>query len=610
MCGIAGAINLPEIVKAKELLKHRGPDSFGIYEENNVCLIHRRLAILDLTLAGHQPMLFEDLVIVYNGEIYNFLEIKNDLINHGYIFDSLTDTEVVLKAYHCWGRECVSKFNGMFAFCIYNKAKNSFFIARDKIGIKPLYYYHVDDVFAFGSELKVFPKNILKWNEKSLIQFLVLSYIPAPSSVYDSVFKLEPGCFLEFEKERLSITRYWSSLDTSTHNKYEISDYNQALNLVEGELKKSVKMQMVADVNIGCFLSGGVDSSLMAALAQQNSVQPIETYSMGFPEKEYDESGYAKDVADHLKTNHHTLHFTPHDLLELIDDYDFYFDEPFGDSASLPLSILCKKAKEQGITVALSGDGGDELFLGYDRYTFATKYFDMFKNKSKFLRTVISTGFSLSKNDKALKMIYPVKNPSLLNFYQLMYTCIKPWDLNEALMPGVLEKNFNTEEVSVFDILNLNKDISISNEKDLSNLDILRNLPDDMLTKSDRASMRFSLELRVPLLDSNVVEISRAISNDLLLKDGVKKSILKDILNKYVPKTLIDRPKKGFTVPLMEWFRGELKGEILALKDGLPEFINKRYVEKLVNEHINQGRNHSYTLWNLLRLKKFITKEE
>ncbi|MEJ5963286.1 asparagine synthase (glutamine-hydrolyzing) [Pedobacter immunditicola] len=606
MCGIAGAVNLPEIKKAREVLTHRGPDSFGVYEQENICLVHRRLAIVDLSEGGHQPMFYKDLIITFNGEIYNFQAIKQELISNGYSFDSNSDTEVIIKAFDCWGNKCLLKFNGMFAFCIYNTSTRSFFIARDKIGIKPLYYYHKDDIFAFGSELKVFPNTILaRKNEKALLQFLVLGYITAPASAYENVFKLEPGSYLEYKDAQLRITKYWSPIDKSTHQHYHITRYENALDTVEQVLQRAVKMQMVADVNVGCFLSGGIDSSLIAALAQKNSKTPIKTYAMAFKEKGFDESGYAREVAKHLKTDHHTLTFSPDDLLELVNDFDYYFDEPFGDFASLPLSILCKKAREHGITVALSGDGGDELFLGYERYSFATRYYHLFKNQPKLMRQLLVEGLKLSKNEKALKMVYPISNPSLLNFYQVYATSLKPWDIGQAIDKDFLREIYGKEDINIQDILDIAPDFKIENEKDLSNIDILWNLPDEMLTKSDRASMRFSLELRVPLLDANLMEISRAIPNDLLLKGGVKKSILKDILAKHVPKQLFDRPKRGFSVPMSLWFRNQLKSELMDLTQGLPDFIQKGYVNQLVHEHLNLGRNHSYTLWNLMRIKKF-----
>lgn len=484
-------------------------------------------------------------------------------------------------------------------------------MARDKIGIKPLYYYHQENVFAFGSELKVFPSSILSHkNEKALLQFLVLGYITAPHSAYQNVYKLAPGSYLEYQNGDLNITKYWSAIDQSTHSPYQINTYQHALDLVEEELQRAVDMQMVADVNVGCFLSGGVDSSLLAALAQKTAPKPIKTYAMGFKEQGFDESGYATAVARHLKTDHQNLSFEPEDLLELITDFDFYFDEPFGDFASLPLSILCKKAKEQGITVALSGDGGDELFLGYERYTFATRFYGLFKNKPEFLRHWFTRLLRRTNNEKAIKMIYPINHPALLNFYQVYATSVKPWDLALVVDKDFLRKHFGKENISMNDILDIPADFPLKNEKDLSNIDLLWNLPDEMLTKSDRASMRFSLELRVPMLDANLIEISRTIPNRLLLKDGVKKSILKDILAKHVPKALFDRPKRGFSVPMALWFRNELKGELLTLNEGLPSFINKGYVNQLIREHLYLNRNHSYTLWNLMRIKKFYSIHE
>ena len=611
MCGIAGAVNMPAIIRAKEVLEHRGPDSFGIYQEQDVCLVHRRLAIVDLSDAGHQPMFFKDLVITFNGEIYNFHAIRDELVKKGYSFHSHSDTEVILKAFDCWGNLCLSKFNGMFAFCIFNTRTKSFFVARDKIGIKPLYYYHRENVFAFGSELKVFPSSILSHkNEKALLQFLVLGYITAPHSAYQNVYKLAPGSYLEYKNGEINITKYWSPIDQSNHHPYQINNYQHALKVVEDELQRAVEMQMIADVNVGCFLSGGVDSSLIAALAQKTSPVPIKTYAMGFKEQGFDESGYATLVAGHLNTVHQNLTFEPEDLLELITDFDFYFDEPFGDFASLPLSILCKKAREQGIIVALSGDGGDELFLGYERYSFASRFHGLFKNKPEFLRHWFTSALRLTNKEKALKMIHPINNPTLLNFYQVYATSIKPWDLASVVSKDFLMKHFGKENIAINDILDIPANFPLENEKDLSNIDLLWNLPDEMLTKSDRASMRFSLELRVPMLDANLIEISRAIPNHLLLKDGVKKSILKDILAKHVPKALFDRPKRGFSVPIALWFRNELKGELLTLTEGLPSFINKDYVDQLIHEHIHLNRNHSYTLWNLMRIKKFYSIHE
>uniref|UniRef100_UPI003D7F99AE asparagine synthetase B family protein n=1 Tax=Pedobacter sp. TaxID=1411316 RepID=UPI003D7F99AE len=458
--------------------------------------------------------------------------------------------------------------------------------------------------------LKVFPSSILAHkNEKALLQFLVLGYITAPDSAYQNVYKLEPGCYLEYKKGKLLITRYWSVIDQTTHNPYFVKDYQHALKIVEEELQRAVEMQMMADVNVGCFLSGGVDSSLIAALAQKSSPVPIKTYSMGFKEQGFDESGYATAVAKHLKTDHQNLSFEPEDLLDLITNFDFYFDEPFGDFASLPLSILCKKAKEQGITVALSGDGGDELFLGYERYTFATRFYRLFKDKPEILRQLFAGALRLTQQEKALKMVFPIKKPTLLNFYQVYATTIKPWDLQMMVDKVFIKQHFGKEDITFTDILPIPKTLALENEKDLSNIDLLWNLPDEMLTKSDRASMRFSLELRVPMLDANLIEISRAIPHHLLLKDGIKKSILKDILAKHVPKALFDRPKRGFSVPIGLWFRNELKAELLELNQGLPAFLNKAYVDRLIHEHLYLHKNHTYTLWNLMRIKKFYSHQ-
>lgn len=606
MCGIAGAVNYPEIETKHDLLQHRGPDSFGIWEKDEVCMVHRRLAILDLSQAGHQPMEFENLVISFNGEIYNYQAIRKELIANGYQFHSETDTEVILKAYHFWGKESVKKLNGMFAFCIYNTETKNIFVARDHVGIKPLYYGFQNNIFVFGSELKIFPEAMKREkDEAALIKFLVLSYIPAPDSAYKSIKKLKPGCTLEFHNGKINIENFWNYNEPSTHlESFKIETYEQAVQLTEEKLIKSVKQQMIADVPIGSFLSGGVDSSLITALAQKQSKTPIKTFGMGFPVKDLDESPYAAEVAKHLKTDHTTLMFTHHELMELLPDYDFYFDEPFGDTASLPLSILCKKAREAGITVALSGDGGDEFFLGYDRYEFAPKYSKLFSKNPSMFRGLLGSAMQISGVDKAKKMATAVKDPSVLNFYQVLSTCIKPWDIPDAIVPEVLEKEFGKKTLTILDILDL-QNPKANTAADLAKIDISYNLPDDMLVKADRASMRFSLEMRVPIIDREIMELSAAIPEHFHLKNG-KKSILKDILYKYVPRELIERPKRGFTVPLAHWFRNELKGELEDLADDLPSFIKKEFVLKLVAEHL-KGYNHSYTLWNLMRIKKFMS---
>lgn len=604
MCGIAGSVNYPDLKDHHALMTHRGPDSYGIWEHENICLLHRRLAILDLSAAGHQPMEFDNLVITYNGEIYNYVEIRSELLRSGYSFDSETDTEVILKAVHKWGKEAVNKLNGMFAFCIYNKKDGSLFIARDHAGIKPLYYGFLNDTFVFASELKIFPEFMrAEKNESALIKFLVLSYIPAPDTAFAHIRKLEPGCWLEFSTGNISITRYWSYDDPASHrSQYDVESFSQAVEMTEQKLIESVERQMVADVPVGSFLSGGVDSSLVTALAQKISKKPVQTFGMGFPVKELDESPHAAAVAKHLKTDHTTLMFTPDELLELLPDYDFYFDEPFGDTASLPLSILCKKAREAGITVALSGDGGDEFFLGYERYDFAPKYSALFSKNPRFLRGIAAASLKASGKDKAIKIAPAVKNPKVINFYQLLYTCIKPWDLPHAIDSEMLNSFSGNPENVIFEALNLPAS-NPRTARELAEIDIKRNLPDDMLVKADRASMRFSLEMRVPIIDREIMELSAAIPQEFHLKNG-KKSVLKEILYKYVPREIIDRPKRGFEVPVAHWFRNELRGELDNLKHNLPDFVKESFVDKIVSEHL-KGYNHSYTLWNLMRLNKF-----
>lgn len=603
MCSILGYFNtklsFKEIVKQNLAMSHRGPDNSTI-REYKICdkilyLGHNRLSIQDLATHANQPMENERFVIVFNGEIYNHLELRSEC---EHIWRTTSDTETLLELFSKFGVEkTLKKLIGMFAIGLFDKVEQKLYLIRDRVGIKPLYYTLQDGEFAFASELKGFAPHLKQNNSnKALIQFMTLGYIPNENSYYECIYKLPPAHFLELKIDNLElkINKYWNL----SKEKIDIS-YDEAVQETERLIRSSIKYRLLADVEVGSFLSGGVDSSLVSAIMQQESNTKIKTFSIGFEDKAYDESVYAKEVAKHIGSDHYEYKFGVEDVFNLLEKFDNYYDEPFGDASSLPMMLLSQKTKEQ-VTVALSGDGGDELFLGYDRYFLANNYYNKLSKLPQTVRNILSVIGKYSRQDKLQKMSYPLKNLSEQNLYALLYSSTKPWELKNLFDSDFLVESFGKLDLSLLDILQY--DLNGDDLKDsLSRLDFHRYLPDDILTKVDRASMVYSLEARVPLLDHRVVEFAYSLPTNLKLQNGPK-SILKEILYKQVPKELIERPKKGFSVPLKHWFRDELKGVVYEKINSLDDRFNKKYLMKIFNEH-QKGRNFEYVLWNILRLK-------
>lgn len=600
MCSILGYVNTKlsyyEIVNLNKSMSQRGPDNSSIKEyrfnDTNLYFAHNRLAIQDLDVKANQPMESERYVIVFNGEIYNHLELRKDLKSN---FLTHSDTETLLALFNRFGiKETISKLIGMFAISLFDKKENKIYLIRDRVGIKPIYWTYQDNEFSFSSELKGFSSHLKQVeNDKSLIQFMSLGYIPKNNSYYENIYKLEAGRILVFNGDSINISKYWD-LPTKI---LDIS-YEDALNKTEELIKSSIKYRLLSDVEVGAFLSGGVDSSLVTALMQKISKNNIKTFSIGFEDKKYDESIYAKEVASFLKTDHYEYKFNASDALELINDFDVAYDEPFGDASSLPMMLLSKETKKH-VTVALSGDGGDELFTGYERYFLTENYYNKFSKIPQFGRTLLSNIFKYSNIDKLEKIAYPLKNLSHINLYSVLNTSVKPWELD-----SIFEKDFiysvYKNKINFLDLEEINMKFNSIN--DFSRFDFKRYLPDDILTKVDRASMAYSLEARVPLLDHRIVEFAYSLPTKLKLQKG-KKSILKEILYTHVPKELIDRPKKGFSVPLQHWFRKELKEVLFDKIERLDERFNKKQIIKIANMHIYQNKNYEYILWNLMRVR-------
>ena len=595
MCGIYGSTKFyaeHEIIEKLNRVKFRGPDNVGfLVLDEKIILGHNRLAILDLDSRSNQPFKYLNLWITFNGEIYNYRDLKIDLINLGYEFQTTSDTEVICASYLHWGKDCVKKFNGMFSFVIYDKENNVLFGSRDRFGKKPFYYVKKGDWFEFASQpSQIQIGNKLTINDRSVSQFLTWHNIPEPFSIFNEVKKLPAASSFtyDFVTNDFNIFKYW---DLELNN-IVYSNYDDAKTDLRELLLDATNVRMIADVPIGVFLSGGIDSSLIASLAQSITSNPINTFSIKFNEAEFDESTHARDIANYLKTNHTTITCNFNDGLELIQNITDFFDEPFGDGSAIPTMLLAKHTSEN-VTVALSGDGGDEGFLGYDRYEWMLK-FEKMKYIPLFLKKSIATLLKMS--DK--KMLQSIGNVIDLESVGSIYKSINSTTNKEFLIHKNLgEASFYNDYLETSNLNLLER---------ISNYDIKTYLNDDILTKVDRATMAFSLESRAPLLDYRVIEFSRRIPVNFKYTKGNKKRILKDILADYLPQNLYDRPKKGFGAPLNYWFRNELKSYVLDmlsdenLKD-IPN-ININRVKNLIDLHMTNKLDSSVLIWDLVIL--------
>jgi asparagine synthase (glutamine-hydrolysing) len=622
-----GEYNLNQIATSmRDTLIHGGPDDGGVYIEPKygLALAHRRLSILDLSSSGHQPMEFENLVITYNGEVYNFEEIRQELESLGYTFRSNSDTEVILKAFHRWGIDAVHKFRGMFAFAIWDKTKKKLTLVRDRIGVKPLYWYFKDGLFMFSSELKAFhkhPKFKKKLNLEALSLYLQYGYITAPYTIFEKTYKLLPGHYLEIDlKGNIKLEPYWEIENffikgIEEKEKWLKRSEEELTEELEELLTESFKLRMVADVPVGMFLSGGIDSSLVAALLTKKGYK-LKTFTIGFNEKEYNEAPYAKRVAEYLGTEHTELYCTPKEAFEVIPKLPELYDEPFGDSSVIPTYLVSKLAKTE-VKVSLSADGGDEQFCGYTRYTFIfnrllklsriplkgvlIKLLETIgvNNIYRFYKTfnVILPKYTNAR-DKIAKLLNILKENDPLKQYDTSLKYFLPSELKNLLLEDIPITN------QIFKLNSIKEKIDNINPLVLfMYYDIKTYLPDDILVKVDRATMGVALEGREPFLDHKILEWSSQLPIELKYKNGKTKYILRKILYKYLPKELVDRPKQGFGVPIYEWFRKDLKKlykEFLN-EESIKEagIFNPKEVKNLLQNYLEgKGVNH-YKLWLL-----------
>ncbi len=621
MCGIAGFCDFSKKLSKNDLelmtdvLHHRGPDDSGysLFENDkySIGLGHRRLSILDLSTHGHQPMSFEKLEIIFNGEVYNFKEIKEELLKYNYTFFSDSDTEVILKAYHKWGIKAIDKFNGMFAIVIYDKELNKLIFIRDRAGVKPLYFYWNNGVFLFSSELKSFHKVdsfIKELNKNSIALYFQYGYIPQPHTIFKNTYKLESGHYLtlDLNTKELNKYKYWDVIDCYNKEKVNVSE-EEAIEETEKLLKSACEYRMVSDVPVGIFLSGGYDSSLVASLLQKDRTERIRTFTIGFHENKFNEAPFAKKIADYLGTNHTEYYCTAKDAVDILPLLPEIYDEPFSDNSSIP-TILVSKIARKDVTVSLSADGGDELFGGYDKYIQVEKlnsYISKIPFKSaigKLMTSIDPSKIPFTKNinkfdHRYSKISQSINSKNPIEIMSLITNLFTPIEVK-----NLLSIDFVNQTTSFDDIKFLRKDLTIIDK--MLAIDYKTFQLDDILTKVDRATMSVSLEGREPLLDYRLIEYVSRLNSNLKIKNGNKKYLLKEITHKYIPKEMMDRPKMGFSTPIIGWFQKELKDYLVDYfnEDFLKEqkIFNIKVVQNLRDDYLAGKIDNIHKIWALI----------
>ena len=623
MCGIFGAIsnnlNYDDMVKATDLLHHRGPDDSGYHQDNDLFLGHKRLSIIDLD-SGPQPIFNEDksILIIFNGEIYNFNELKKELIKKGHTFETKTDTETIIHAYEEYGEDCVKHLRGMFAFAIWDKKLKKLFIARDRLGIKPLFYYQLNNSFIFSSEIKSIlnlPGISKSIDYNGLASYFKLSYIPAPLTIYKNIKKLLPGHTLTYQTGKIKINKYWDlkiSSFKSNSEKYYIDNFMEILN-------ESIKLRMISDVPIGAFLSGGIDSGLVVALMSLSSEAPINTFTMGFGGNiggYLDEREYAKQISKKYKTIHKEYEVIP-EHSGILDKIVQSFDEPFADDSVIP-SYYVSQIARKNVTVALSGLGGDELFAGYERYL-GFELGRYYKQLPAFIRKNIINKLINNLHERAdghytinhLKRFIRFSDDRgdlrYLGFISKMDNYFQRNLFNNS-------SNFQADFEQVDNIvLSYFNSPNVENDHDNLNralyTDIKMYLPDDILTVTDRMSMHHSLEVRVPFIDHKLVEFVANIPSSLKIKWFRKKYLLKKASRKILPSSILNHTKQGFVGPTSTWLKNEMKPlvlNILSQKNlNKHEFLDHNSVKKILNEHFAGKEIHDSLIWSLIIFQKW-----
>ena len=631
MCGISGFIDFKKtttqniLEKMNRTMQHRGPDGegYGMYQNDiaTVGLGHRRLSIIDLSEGGSQPQTFGRLHITFNGEIYNYAEIKAELEIKGHSFHSHSDTEVILHAYAEWGSKSLQKFIGMFALVIYDEANKQLFACRDRAGVKPFFYYWKNGLFLFASELKAIvqhPAFTKEINLAAAAAYMQYGYVPTPHCIFKDTHKLKPGHFLDFNitNRELNVKQYWNVYDAYNKPPLKI-DLPEAIEETEKLLTNAFQYRMVSDVPVGVFLSGGYDSSCVTALLQKNNTEKIKTFTIGVPDAGLNEAPYAKEIAAHLGTDHTEYYCTQKEALEIVPQLPFFYDEPFADSSAIPTSLVSKIAREK-VTVALSADAGDEIFAGYNRYDYIMKYGKQLQAIPGFMR----------KSAAALLNIIPAGSIPILNkkyLFHSRYEKVKlllksPTEHNILLS---LTKQMGEDDIaalfkSPIDILSTafdSKELKPEFHSTLSYImaiDYQTYLLDDILQKVDRAGMSVSLEGREPFLDHRIIEWAAQLPMEYKYNKGNKKYILKQIVHKYLPKEMMDRPKMGFGIPIANWLQNDLKpfvdqyfDESFIIKQNI---FNNIEIQRIKESFYDGKIERAEKIWYLLMFQMWYDK--
>lgn len=645
MCGITGFIDRSSREKDQELesiitrmadtLNHRGPDDKGAWvdEDAGIALGHRRLSIIDLSQEGRQPMISHcgRYVMVYNGEVYNFKTLREELETGGLKFRGRSDTEVMLAAISCYGLEkAVEKFNGMFAFALWDRKERSLNLCRDRLGEKPLYYGLIDNNFVFASELKAFramPGFAVEIDRQAVVLYLRYNCIPAPYSIYKNIKKVLPGEIVSFNPAENNIRKhfYWSALDAAGafNNNVLRKSHEDAVEEMEALLKDAVRVRMESDVPLGLLLSGGIDSSLVTALMQAQSSAAIKTFTIGFGEVKYNEAEDARKIADYLGTSHTCLYATAEEALKVIPELPGIYDEPFSDSSQIP-TVLVSRMARQFVKVSLSGDGGDEIFGGYNRYIWLENIWRKIQPLPYGVRRSLARLFSSCPPDRfeaffeKIKFIMPqqlrVRNPAIK--FQKFSDVLSAPDINSAYLN--LTSHWKDPEKMILGQLGKRDKIEYNDpeiflpdmKRQMMYCDMVNYLPNDILTKVDRASMSIGLESRAVYLDHRVIEHAWKLPMSMLIDKTGSKLILRNMLKKYIPQGYWERPKMGFAVPIDSWLRGPLKdwAEDLLSADFLNKkgFFEYRAVEKKWREHKRGVRNWQFELWDILMFNAWL----
>lgn len=634
MCGIAGFIDFKrassqaDLDRMTDTLVHRGPDGRGTeWIETDVAQIglgHRRLAIIDLSEMGRQPMVLGSRWLVFNGEIYNYAEIKAELVLLGHSFRSNSDTETILHAFAQWGERCVDKFIGMFAFVLVDLEQQTVCCMRDRAGVKPFFYAFQDGLFLFASELKAFhahPRFKKQINPSAVRAFLQYGNVPAPHCIYQNAYKLAPGHRFTFsianQPEQLPVPdSYWNVYDSYNKPKVECS-FQEAMTETEQILQSACNYRMVADVPVGIFLSGGYDSTSVTALLQKDRTEKLKTFTIGVPDIGLNEAPYAKDIARHLGTEHTEIHCTQREAMELIADLPHYYDEPFADSSALPTMLVSKMARKE-VTVALSADAGDEVFAGYNRYDYLLRYGKKLEQLPGFARKLMAGVMEVIPAD-ALPVLRNKYN--FHNRYEKLKGLLRN-PSHENIMLS-LSQQFTDEQVDRFfrnqpaplDTLYTSRELKPAYFSPLSYMmaiDYQTYLPDDILQKVDRATMSASLEGREPLLDHRLIEWAATLPDEFKYRNGEKKFILKEIVHQYVPKNLLDRPKMGFAIPIAEWLKHDLRDivetQVNQQRVEQEGILNWKEVARIKEKFYAGKKEYDVKLWYILMFQMWMER--